>query len=222
MSTPILPRHVCPLCLGPDPELYFKEIKNPAREFFYCEKCGLVFVPPEYHVSFEDEKRRYDLHQNGPFDRGYRSYLTRLMIPLTARLESGARGLDFGSGPGPVFSSLLEEMGHPTALYDPVYAPDTTVLDHTYDFVTATEVIEHLRTPAETLDRMWALVRPGGWLGMLTQMLPPKAAFGRWSYKNDPTHILFFSPRVLNWLAERWEADLLLPQENVILMGKGL
>lgn len=42
---------------------------------------------------------------------------------------------------------MLEEAGHNMALYDIYYHPDTAVLEKQYDFMTATEVIEHLYHP---------------------------------------------------------------------------
>ncbi|WP_245542721.1 hypothetical protein [Psychromonas ossibalaenae] len=36
---------------------------------------------------------------------------------------------------------MLHEAGHTVALYDIYYLPDAYVLEKTYDFVTATEVI---------------------------------------------------------------------------------
>lgn len=212
----------CPLCLETGPGLYFQEEKNSRREYFSCRSCGLVFVPTKHHLSLEAEKQRYDLHRNDPSDTGYREYLNRLAVPLLARLEPGSRGLDFGSGPSPVLAAILRAAGHPMEVYDPFYAPDASVLGHTYDFVTTTEAVEHFRDPAETLDRLWALVRPGGRLGILTQFLPSSADFDRWSYKNDPTHLAFFSRETFEWLAARWSAEAEFPAENVVLLTKRL
>ncbi len=182
----------------------------------------MVFVPREYFVTPEQEKARYDLHRNEPTDIGYVNFLSRLMGPIRERLKPGSRGLDFGSGPGPVLREMFKKAGYPMEIYDPFYAPDKSVLDRQYDFVTATEVFEHLREPTETLKRIWATVRPGGWLGVMTQPLPPKEAFSRWSYKSDPTHILFFSPRVFKWLAFRWNAKCITADKNIFLIGKSV
>ena len=196
---------LCPLCEADGAGIFFED-PTRKREFFLCEACGLVFVPTEHHPSVEDEKRRYDLHQNHPSDTGYQNHLRRLFDPLNGRLAPSSRGLDFGSGPGPVLSRMFEAAGHPMEIYDPFYAPDPAVLGRTYDFVTAAEVAEHLRRPAETLDQVWGLVRPGGWLGVMTQSRPADGHFAKWGYKNDVTHLLFFSPGVFDRLAARWNA----------------
>lgn len=210
----------CPLCLGADAKAFFTDEKHGGREFFSCPGCGLVFVPARFHPSPEDEKRRYDLHRNDPGDAGYRDYLNQLAAPLCARLRPGSRGLDFGSGPGPALAAMMEAAGHPTRIYDPFYAPDLSALEEIYDFVAATEVVEHLRDPRGTLERMWSLVRPGGWLGLLTQSPPPAEAFGRWTYKNDPTHLVFYPKAVFGRLAGAWGAEVEFDGRDAILLRK--
>ena len=59
-----------------------------------CQICSLVFVPPDQILSKEDEKKRYDLHQNSPLDPGYCRFLSRMFIPMQKCLAPGSRGLD--------------------------------------------------------------------------------------------------------------------------------
>ncbi len=59
---------------------------------------------------------------------------------------------------------MLEEAGHNMALYDLYYHPDTCVLEKQYDFMTATEVIEHLYHPDMVWKQWLNLVKPGGWI----------------------------------------------------------
>lgn len=221
LKTPLLPTappgHACPLCRAGDTTLYLRE---KAREYFSCGVCRLVFVPPEYFVTALEEKNRYDLHQNSPSDERYRRFLSRLMNPLCARVAPGSRGLDFGSGPGPTLSVMFEEAGYSMEIYDPFYAADLRAFDRPYDFITATEVIEHLRKPALELGRLWTCLRPGGWLGIMTKLVSGKEAFAAWHYKNDLTHISFYSPHTFRWLASHWGADLNFIGADVILFHK--
>ncbi|MDX1346514.1 MAG: class I SAM-dependent methyltransferase, partial [Sedimenticolaceae bacterium] len=133
------------------------------REYHRCSTCDLVFVPAAFFVSRDDEKSLYDMHENDPQDMAYRDFLSRLFDPMLERLPDRASGLDFGSGPGPTLSLMFEEQGHRVRLYDPFYAPDESALREQYDFITATEVAEHLHRPAFELERLWSLLRPGGW-----------------------------------------------------------
>ncbi|MBI9086074.1 MAG: class I SAM-dependent methyltransferase [Desulfobacterales bacterium] len=209
--------HPCPLCRSLSTE-WFRQDRR--REYYRCRTCLLVFVKPDRFLPRDAEKAEYNLHQNSPTDPGYRKFLSRLFLPLREHLSPGARGLDFGCGPGPTLSVMFEEAGHAVALYDPFYAPDTSVLDNTYDFITASEVVEHLHRPGEELDRLWERLKPSGILGVMTQMVIDQEAFSRWRYKNDMTHVCFFSRETFAWLAARWQAEMIVADTDVILFLK--
>jgi SAM-dependent methyltransferase len=207
----------CPLCGAEHPRSF---ATDRTRTYLRCGACELVFVPREQHPSAADELARYELHRNSPHDAGYRAHLARLFEPLNARLRPVSRGLDFGCGPGPTLSVLFEEAGHRVALYDIFYAPDAAALARTYDFVTASEVVEHLRRPAETLDLVWSLVAPGGLLGVMTNPLGEPDGFADWWYKDDVTHLCFYATRTFAYLAGRWGASMERAARDVILYRK--
>jgi hypothetical protein len=117
---------------------------------------------------------------------------------------------------------VLREAGHKVALYDIYYQPDTDVLKNTYDFVTATEVIEHLFDPKNIWSQWLSLVKPGGWIGIMTKQVIDLEAFSRWHYKNDPTHVSFFSQPTFRYLAERDKLELEFIGNDVILLRKPL
>ena len=71
------------------------------RTYLRCGRCDLVFVPPADHPSPEEERARYEQHNNAPTHQGYRDFLARLADPIIARLPPGADGLDFGCGHTP-------------------------------------------------------------------------------------------------------------------------
>ncbi|MDH4161935.1 MAG: class I SAM-dependent methyltransferase [Nitrospirota bacterium] len=207
----------CPLCSAKTVADY---CRDTVREYLRCDRCGLVFVPGRFHLSPEDEKKRYDLHRNAPDDPGYRGFLNRLFIPVNERLAPASTGLDFGSGPEPLLSRMFGEAGHTMRSYDPFYGPFSIPGEQRFDFITASEVVEHLRQPRKELDQLWALLRPGGFLGIMTQPLVEQSAFPAWHYKNDRTHILFFSPPTFLWLAEHWGADLTFPEKDLVIFRK--
>jgi len=196
---------------------FYSDSKRP---YLRCEICSLVFVPPLFHLGARAEKAEYDLHQNQVDDPGYRRFLSRLADPLGARLPAGASGLDFGCGPGPALAAMLREQGHPVALYDPFYYPDKGVLCGPLDFICATEVVEHLFLPGEELGRLWQLLRPGGWLGLMTKLVIDREAFTGWHYKNDPTHVCFFSEDTWRWWVSAQGAELEILGADVILIQK--
>ncbi|MCK9505957.1 MAG: class I SAM-dependent methyltransferase [Porticoccaceae bacterium] len=207
----------CPLCLQTQTHFFLADAK---RDYWRCQNCCLIYVPKSFHLSPDDEKAHYDLHQNSPHDPGYRGFLGRLFQPMVKRLAPTASGLDFGCGPGPTLSVMFEESGRRVRLYDPYYARDEQALARSYDFVTATEVVEHFSAAGEELDRLWSLLNPGGCLGIMTKLALDKAAFSRWHYKNDPTHISFFSVATFNWLAGKWGVVAEFFADDVILFCK--
>lgn len=207
----------CPLCGATGAAAYHHD---RFRSYRQCNICGLVFVPPDERLSAVDEKSYYDQHENELDDPGYRRFLSRLAHPLLERLTPGASGLDFGCGPGPAMACMLRAAGMHVDLYDPFYSPDTSVLNQQYDFITCTEVLEHLHRPGAELDRLFAMLKPSGWLGIMTKRVRDQKAFGNWHYIRDPTHVVFLSEASLTWIADHWRADLELPADDIALMHK--
>ncbi len=208
---------VCPLCHHTARIAYYQDKR---RAYWQCTRCQLVHVDPSQYLEPSEEKAHYDLHENNPSDQGYRRFLSRVAAPLNQRLAPHSYGLDFGCGPGPTLSLMLQEQGHNLSLYDLYFYPDTQVLERQYDFLTATEVIEHLYDP-HTVWRQWLnLVKPGGWIGLMTKMVIDVDAFAGWHYKNDPTHVIFFSRATFQYLAERDRLELEFIGNDVILLRK--
>ena len=209
----------CPLCAAPQARYFHRD---RLREYLRCRRCQLVFVPPRFYLCRAAEKAEYDRHDNRVDDPGYRRFLARLAQPLSALLSPGATGLDFGCGPGPALAAMLREAGYRVSLYDSFFYPDSAVLQAGYDFITATEVVEHLHRPGVELERLWSLLRPGGTLGIMTKLVLDVEAFAGWHYKNDPTHVCFFSVTTWQWWARQQGAALDLQGSDVILLQRPL
>jgi 2-polyprenyl-3-methyl-5-hydroxy-6-metoxy-1,4-benzoquinol methylase len=190
------------------------------RDYRQCPACGLVFVPAHQHLDAAAEKAIYDRHENSLDDAGYRRFLSRMAAPLLARLERPSLGLDFGCGPAPLLARMLEAAGHEVARYDLYYRPDEAVLEARYDFITATETIEHLAAPGSTFARWVSMLVPGGWLGIMTKRVIDREAFAHWHYKNDLTHIAFFSDATFSFLARRHALLLDIVDKDVVLFRK--
>lgn len=210
---------LCPICRANDPRSLGT---YQAQSYFHCLNCQFVWVPREQHLSHSEEKAIYDLHQNNPEDIGYRAFLSQLITPLLERLKGKAcHGLDFGCGPGPTLSLMLEEAGHQVALYDPYYFAAPQVFDHDYDFITLTEVAEHLADPLPSFQRLTKCLRAGGVLAVMTRFLPDHLEdFAGWTYKNDPTHISFYHADTFALLAHELELVLDFPGKNLAFFTK--
>ena len=195
--------------------------KDRTREYLRCPECDLIFVPPELHLSLEDEKSRYDFHQNDPADSGYRNFLSRLFNPLKNKLAPGTNGLDFGCGPGPTLSLMFEEAGYECAVYDLHYANNPAVFEKQYDFLTCSETMEHMYRPGEAFERFLKLVKPGGWIGIMTQLHDEAPVeFERWHYTDDDTHVCFFSKQSFQWLEKRYDLRLEFHPNSVVLFQR--
>ena len=190
------------------------------RAYWRCPTCSSTFLQPDQRPGPAAEQAEYRLHQNHPGDAGYRRHLEQLTGPLLQRLPPAQSGLDFGCGPGPVLPDLLRDAGHAVALYDPFFHPDNTALAKRYDFVTCTEVVEHFHHPAEEFRRLQGLLKPGGWLGVMTRFQTDDARFAQWHYRRDPTHVVFYRETTLRWLAQHhgWLCEI--PGPNVALLHK--
>ena len=207
----------CPLCGSAGAALH---ARVGEWRYFQCAGCRLTFRDPAQLPGADEERRHYALHENRSDDLGYRSFLERLAGPLGAVLPPGSAGLDFGSGPGPTLSLMLTERGFPTGSYDPFFAPAEGVLERRYDFVTCTEVVEHLHRPREVFLRLDALLQPGGWLGVMTELRRPERGFERWWYVRDPTHVAFYERRTFDWIATWLGWRVGHAARNVILLRK--
>ena len=177
-------------------------------------------MPEAAHASVAEERARYETHRNSPADAGYRAFLDKLLVPLAAALPPGARGLDYGCGPGPAASVMMRERGFEMTDWDPLFAPGDGPPRGTYGFVVCTEVVEHLRRPAETLAALDALLEPGGTLGVLTGVLEDDASFPGWWYHRDFTHIAFWRPETLAWAARSRGWSLERPSKDAALFLK--
>jgi len=180
----------------------------------------MVFVPERYWLTLDEEKATYDLHENNSEDQGYRQFLSRLSVPLLTKLKANRTGLDFGCGPGPTLSTLFEEQGHAMDLYDPFYYHDLSVFEKTYDFICATEVVEHLRNPAKDWAVLFNLLKPGGWLGIMTKQVIDKQAFRTWHYIRDLTHVCFYNESAFSYVAQHFHVDVQFVAKDVILFNK--
>ncbi len=205
----------CPVCRAPDPARFGM---FDGLGYWRCDRCQARGLNPAHYPDAATERAEYDKHENDIHDTGYRGFLDRLATPLRARLTPGARGLDYGCGPGPALAHMLREAGHDIAIYDPFYAPDAAMLNTRYDFITCTETAEHFHTPAEEFDRLGGMLRPGGWLALMTTFQTEDARFATWHYRMDPTHVVFYRAATLGRIAalRGWTCEI--PRKDVALM----
>ncbi len=207
----------CPVCeqgLLED----FQVVK--AQQYLRCQVCEATVLAPACRLSASEERAIYDFHENEAEDPGYRKFLSKLTESLLERLEPGMVGLDFGCGPGPALAGMLTEAGMAMSLYDPFFHDSVQALERQYDFLTCTEVVEHLHQPAQVFHQMDGLHKPGGWLGVMTCFQTDDARFANWHYRRDPTHVVFYREHTLAVIADQLGWELVVPRKDVALFRK--
>jgi SAM-dependent methyltransferase len=193
----------CPLCNN----MARDYAAPPSGHYYRCPGCDLIAQASSELPSHSAELAHYDTHENSPDDPGYRNFLGRLAEPLFRQLPPGAHGLDYGCGPGPSLSVMAQEAGFSMQDYDPFFADHAELLEQQYDFITCTEAVEHFYAPHREFEQLNAMLRPGGLLGLMTELHDTTDDFAGWWYHRDPTHVVFLSSLTLDWLAGtfNWE-----------------
>ncbi|MEK9660939.1 MAG: class I SAM-dependent methyltransferase, partial [Alphaproteobacteria bacterium] len=127
---------------------------------------------------------------------------------------------DYGCGAAPALAAMLGEAGHRVALYDPLFRPDRAALARRYDFIACSETAEHFHDPAGEFARFDAMLRPGGWLAIMTCFQTDDARFAGWHYRRDPTHVVFYREATFRHLAVHHGWICEIPCKDVALMRK--
>lgn len=193
---------------------HFAPINVRGLGYDRCLACGGVFLRPEHYLSAGAERDRYTLHHNGLENPEYRAYLEHFLDSTFARIlrdfpESWpiSTVVDWGSGPTPSLVALLRERGYDARGYDPFFMPDYAPVTGGADLVLCLEVAEHFHDPASSFDDMARNLRSGGLLAVKTGILPDMPAieeyFSTWWYREDPTHVCFYTARALGEVGAR-------------------
>ena len=205
----------CPLCRSSKAKPFASE---KSLTYFHCEDCDLRFLDSASHLSHVNEKARYDEHNNDSGDPRYRDFLRPLVQAITARMPEG-HGLDFGAGKDSPIPHMLPENFKITP-YDPNYFPDKAALARPYDFIAASEVLEHVREPDKEMKLLRSLLKPGGLLAVMTLLYKPETDFLSWFYRRDPTHVVFYSETTVRWLKEHYQfSKLELLSDRLFLLS---
>ena len=94
------------------------------------------------------------------------AFLTNSRSPCW-HVEPGACGPGLRLWPGPALARCWKKRGA-YDFYDPFFYPDDRLLTQRYDFVTCTEVVEHLHHPAEVFANAGSPVTAWRLLGIMT------------------------------------------------------
>ena len=172
--------------------------------FHECEQCQFIFKDEKNYPSLELEFQKYEEHQNDDDNQGYINFLTNFIDSAVIPFVEKGKALDFGSGPNPVLAKILaNEYLFDVDIYDYFYAPTKIYESKTYDLITSTEVVEHLRDPLSIFELFHHHLNANGILSILTLFHPnQREEFFKWHYIRDVTHLCFFTPVTMKKIAE--------------------
>ncbi len=205
----------CTLCNGARVKL-FKKIKY--KNYYKCADCDLVFLDKKHYLNIDEEKIRYDFHQNNIEDKAYVEFLNRVIKPTKSFIQNDDIGLDFGCGPNPVLAKLIENSGNNCDFYDPIYFPNLP--EKKYNFIFATECFEHFYSSNNELKKILNLLSPNGILAIMTELNNKSEKFSDWYYIKDPTHVCFYSENTVEFICKTFGFELIYSDKKRVFVLK--
>lgn len=207
----------CKICAAP---IKNTSILKNSRVFYNCDDCGFISLDSRFYLSSDQEKARYDLHENSSENSDYIKLLEDFM-KAAVEPYSVQKILDYGSGPNPVLAKLLRERGYEVDIYDPYYAPWDPSNNSSYDMIVSTETFEHFRDPLKEFQRIKNLLKPQAYLAIMTSFACNHEEFKAWRYKDDETHISFYSMQSFRKLAELFDLGIIYNNDKNIVVLRG-
>ena len=212
----------CPFCGGTHLSECTRASEKKAggyeRRIFRCvppSGCGGFFVSRECFLSVQKQKERYLLHDNSLANAGYRSFLkdfadTALNQSRALLGAPPATIFDYGCGNGALIELLQTNkkdflLPADTEIrgWDPLFAPAAQPFPGGADLVLCLEVAEHFENPAEGFAGLSRACKRGGVLAVRTLFAPEtEREFKSWWYKEDPTHVSFYTQKALTLCAK--------------------
>lgn len=203
----------CPLCKG-EAEVF---CEKPKHLFYKCTNCEGIFRPQHTFLAAEEEKAHYEKHNNDVFDERYQNFVSPIVDAILQDFNPEAKGLDFGSGTGPVISKMLKDKGYHIQNYDLFFANDLVLLKEKYNYVSCCEVMEHFHQPYKEFELLKSLLLPKGKLYCKTAVYKNQTPFENWYYKDDFTHVFIYQPQTLEWIKKEFHFSNLVIKEKLIV-----
>ena len=208
--------HNCPLCNSTS-TLFCEKTKHL---FYKCNTCHGIFRPKHTFLTAEEEKAHYEKHNNDVFDERYHNVVSPIVNAVLQDFSSEAKGLDFGSGTGPVIAKMLTDKGYQVQNYDLFFAKEPSLLNQKYDYISCCEVMEHFHQPYKEFELLKSLLLPKGKLYCKTEVFNNQKPFENWYYKDDFTHVFIYQHKTLEWIKTKFHFSNLVIKEKLIVFEK--
>ncbi len=204
---------ICTLCDS--------KLTNKKDEYYYeCDTCKAIVKDKTYYLPADQEKTRYEAHNNDINDVRYQKFTSPITNYVIKEFSPKHKGLDFGSGTGPVISSMLLKEGYNIVQYDPFFAPNKNVLKNTYDYIVSCEVFEHFYNPKTEIDKLIRLLNNNGALLIMTMLYNDYIDFNSWFYRKDPTHVFIYRKETIEYIAHRNKLEIIVLTNRFIALRK--
>ncbi|NLC65966.1 MAG: class I SAM-dependent methyltransferase [Clostridium sp.] len=203
----------CILCSGKTEDFNIYRDKQYKR----CIKCSSIMMEEKYYLNSKEEKERYEEHNNDVYDERYQAFVYPIVREVLKDYGKKDKGLDFGSGTGPVITKLLRDNDYSIDIYDPFFANDKEKLNEKYDYIVCCEVMEHFHDPKFEFRRLKSMLNPSGALYLKTEIYDETTDFDSWNYKSDPTHVFFYHRKALEYIKNEYKFSELEIKKDVII-----
>ena len=203
----------CPLCNSISKLL----CEKPKHLFYKCDTCDGIFRPKDTFLTAEEEKEHYEKHNNDVFDERYQAFVSPIVNAVLHDFSPEAKGLDFGSGTGPVIAKMLTDKGYQVQNYDLFFAIEPSLLQEKYNYISCCEVMEHFHHPYQEFELMKSLLLPKGKLYCKTEVYTNQRPFENWYYKDDFTHVFIYQPKTLEWIKTEFHFSNLIIKEKLLV-----
>ncbi|WP_455755762.1 class I SAM-dependent methyltransferase [Sulfurimonas sp.] len=204
---------VCPLC-STHSEVFFSDIDT----YYRCNTCHGVFVDENNRPNLESEKQRYEIHENDVDDKGYQKFVSPITSSILKDFSQDSKGLDFGAGTGPVLSKVLQDNNYSIKQYDPFFHNYPELLKQKYDYIGSCEVIEHFYNPYKEFKLLKSMLNTHAKIYLMTEPYVEGIDFASWYYKNDPTHVFFYSKETFEWIKKEFGFSSVSIDKRLIIL----
>lgn len=203
----------CTLCGSP--------LINKLEEQYYdCVTCKAIVKDEAFFLSPKEERARYETHNNDVDDVRYQNFTMPITNHVLEHFLPHHKGLDFGSGTGPVISSMLGKQGYSIVQYDPFFAPDKSLLNNHYDYIVSCEVFEHFYNPKTEIDQLVSILNTNGMLLIMTDVYNDQIDFSTWYYRNDPTHVFIYRRETIEYIARQNKLEVDVLTDRLVVFRK--
>jgi 2-polyprenyl-3-methyl-5-hydroxy-6-metoxy-1,4-benzoquinol methylase len=171
----------------------------------------------QFYLSPEEEKKHYEKHNNDVNNSGYQNFTAPVTQFVLQNQKHSDKGLDFGSGTGPVISKMLLDKGFTITQYDLYFEPFKERLNTKYDYIVCSEVWEHFQQSEKELIQLRKMLNKNGRLIVMTLLYSDEIDFETWHYRLDITHVFIYRKKTMEFIAAKFNLELELITDRLIV-----